>query len=142
VTECERLLADDQEDELGVRYVLAQVLLGAGRAADLEGLFGRYTGDESAAWLYTRALMVFSTTGATAEAVAALDQARNANPHVPAFLLGERELPPRFPEFTSSGDLYEGAAYALEFKSHWESVPGALAFLRRYVAGSGGRVEI
>ncbi len=140
VSVCEELLSEDPDDELGVRYVMTQVLLGAGRPAEVLEVVERYPSDGSAAWLYTHALAAYGSGGATLRARTAVDRALAANAYVPGFLLGEREPPPRFPEFTSAGDLYEGAAYFLEYKRFWEEQPGAIDFLRAAVH-SGGRSE-
>jgi len=59
-----------------------------------------------------------------------LKEAVEANPHAPAYLLGERELPPEVPKYIGWGDEPEAVAYVFDFGLGWRSTPGALTWLR------------
>lgn len=56
---------------------------------------------------YTRAHWSFCRHGAAQQADRVLKKAIKGNPHVPAFLLGERPLPPEPPAYIGFGDEQE-----------------------------------
>jgi len=58
-----------------------------------------------------------------------LDDAREANPYVVAFLTGRKVLPKRLPEYVGFGDESEAVEYAAGAAALWASVPGAVAWL-------------
>src|SRR5258708_1559514 len=61
------MLRLNRGDNQGVRYLLAARLLEAGHDAELVALLGKYEEDDSAGWLYTRALVAFRRVGDNAE---------------------------------------------------------------------------
>ena len=75
---------------------------------------------------YTRAHWSFCRHGAAQQADRVLKKAIKGNPHVPAFLLGERPLPPEPPADIGFGDELEAIAYATEFGDAWRRSTGAL----------------
>ena len=83
-----------------------------------------------ATWVYSRALLDFRQKGDSAAARKALSRARSTNPHVPAYLLGEAELPPTLPEYHGFGDENEAILYVADHQPAWLIVPGALGWLR------------
>ncbi len=58
-----------------------------------------------------------------------LAEAREENPHVPAYLAGRKALPKRLPDYVGFGDESEAIDYAAGAAALWASVPGALAWL-------------
>src|SRR5438045_5366155 len=75
-------------DNQGVRYTLAGFLLFLDRDDDLTFLLRHYPDEESAAWAYNKALSAFRRHGDTPDARKLLKEAKRANRHVPAYLLG------------------------------------------------------
>jgi tetratricopeptide (TPR) repeat protein len=123
------LLRLNPNDNQGVRYRQAEYLLALERYEELEALFSAYEDDAAAAFAYTRALAAFRRRGDTPEAKRLLAEAREQNPHAPAYLSGSKRLPARLPNYIGFGDASEAVDYAVGAKAQWESVPGALAWL-------------
>jgi tetratricopeptide (TPR) repeat protein len=123
------LLRLNPNDNQGVRYRQAEYLLALERYEELEALFSAYEDDAAAAFAYTRALAAFRRQGDTPEAKRLLAEAREQNPHAPAYLSGSKRLPARLPNYIGFGDASEAVDYAVGAKAQWESVPGALAWL-------------
>ena len=117
-------------DNQGLRYVLLGCLLQMGAWGDAEKLYAAYEDDGMATWVYSRALLDFQRKGDSAAARKALSRARSTNPHVPAYLLGEAELPPTLPGYHGFGDENEAILYVAEHQPAWLIVPGALGWLR------------
>lgn len=116
-------------DNQGLRYVLAQWLLETGADEALGQLFAHYPDDAAAAWAYTRALWRFRHQGATETATEALAEALSTNQFVPAYLLGQKRLPPRLAEYVGFGDDSEAIDYAAHATEVWRATPGALDWL-------------
>jgi tetratricopeptide (TPR) repeat protein len=125
------MLRLNPNDNQGVRHVLVVWLLELGRHDDVEELLQAYDGDFLAVWSYARALLSFRTTGDSEEAGEHLRFALERNPHVPAFLLGERRLPQSPPDYIGLGDEREAATVAAQLARAWTSTPDALGWLRR-----------
>lgn len=123
------LLRLNPGDNQGLRYTLANWLLTTGDDPALEGLLAQYPDEGSAAWAYTGALAAFRRHGAGAPADAALREALQANPFVPLFLLGARELPHQLPAYVGFGDENEAVAYVAEAAENWLATPEALNWL-------------
>lgn len=123
-------------DNQGVRYTLAGFLLFLDRDDDLARLLDQYPEDGLAAWAYTKALLAFRQHGDTPEAHRLLTEARKINPHVPAYLLGEKFPPHEQPRSYSPGDENEALEYIGSFLSGWKSTSGAVAWLRENVAAT------
>ena len=66
---------------------------------------------------------------AGAQARAVLAEARERNPHIPAYLAGRKRLPRERPAYTVFGEESEAVDYAAGDGELWRSVPGALAWL-------------
>jgi tetratricopeptide (TPR) repeat protein len=93
------LLRLNPNDNQGLRYLLAEWLLHLDQDEDLGRLLQQYEQDGSATWAYTRALLAFRQGGETPEARKLLKEARKTNKHVPAYLLGQKPLPPQQPPY-------------------------------------------
>jgi tetratricopeptide (TPR) repeat protein len=124
------MLRLNPHDNQGVRYTLAGFLLFLDRDDDLAWLLQRYPEEGSAAWAYTKALLAFRQHGDTPEARQLLQEARQTNRHVPAYLLGEKFPPTERPGFYSPGDESEALNYLGGFMAGWKSTAGAVAWLR------------
>lgn len=133
VQHLQEMLRLNPGDNQGVRYTLAGFLLFLDRDEDLAGLLGQYPDEGSAAWAYTRALLVFRQQGDTLEARRLLKAARKANKHVPAYVLGQKSVPARQPDYYSPGDESEALEYIGSFLAGWKSTSGAVAWLRGIV---------
>jgi tetratricopeptide (TPR) repeat protein len=123
------LLRLNPNDNQGIRYRQAEYLLALARYEELDELFAAYEDDAAAAFAYTKALAAFRRQGDSSEARRLLAEAREQNPHVPGYLSGRKRLPARLPDYIGFGDASEAVDYAVGAKAHWESVPGALAWL-------------
>lgn len=127
------LLRLNPGDNQGIRYLLVNRLLAAGRDDEAGQLLALFEDDASAVWSYSRALQLFRQEGAGARADGALAQAIADNPHVPEFLLGKQKLPKTPPPYIGFGDESEAVDYALEALASWRATSGALEWLRERV---------
>ncbi|HHQ4441746.1 TPA: UPF0149 family protein [Aeromonas veronii] len=122
------LLTICMADELGCRYNLSTLYALQGDWQALAALLVRF--DEASSWLlYNKALMVFATEGAEA-AKPYLLVAIEANPHIPACLLGQRKLPKQEPQSWQAGSRDEAALYAIHTREAWLK-QNALIWLRK-----------
>jgi tetratricopeptide (TPR) repeat protein len=123
------LLRLNPNDNQGLRYRQAEWLLWRELYEELDGLFAAYEDDAAAAFVYTKALAAFRREGESAEARRLLEEARELNPHVPAYLSRRKRLPKRLPDYVGFGDDSEAVDYAAGATALWASVPGALTWL-------------
>ncbi|MBA2446950.1 MAG: tetratricopeptide repeat protein, partial [Chloroflexi bacterium] len=126
-------------DNQGVRYVLLACLLETGDGAGAQELLDHYPEDIAAAWAYGRALAAFQTQGDTRSSRALLAKARKANPYLPAYLVGTKQLPQHLPDYIGIGDEPEAIACASEQMEAWQNTPDALAWLERSLDDSRAR---
>jgi tetratricopeptide (TPR) repeat protein len=127
---CELNPADNQ----GARHRLAELLLELEEDQELAELLSRYADERSPVFFhYTRALLAYRL-GERQQADEALDAAVALNPHVPAFLWGDRPLPTEMPETFSLGDVDEAACYVLGTQGAWLGTTGALRWLQQIAA--------
>jgi len=128
VSHYRELLRLNPNDNQGIRYLLAVSLLEMGEIDALQELLGQYD-EPTAAWLYTKALVAYVKQGDSAEARKLLKEARDYNPHVVPYLLGEKKLPGELPQRIGFGDKDEAVAYAAEFGHGWHQTKGAVDWL-------------
>jgi hypothetical protein len=57
-------------------------------------------------------------------------EAKETNPHVPAYLTGTRKMPKHLPDLIGFGDESEAIAFVGDYGSGWSKTAGALAWLR------------
>lgn len=119
-------------DNQGIRYFLANLLLELGDYERLDAFLAEHGDEGTAAMLYTRTLAVFQREGEKA-AAPWLKQALASNRHVPAFLLGDRRMPERLPDYMQHGGEDEAILYVADALSTWGRNPEALVWLRRSV---------
>jgi tetratricopeptide (TPR) repeat protein len=115
-------------DNQGIRYLLAACLLEIGEVDALQELLGQYE-DPTAAWLYTGALVAFLQQGDSPESRQRLLEALEQNRYVAPYLLGEKRLPKRLPEYMGFGDKDEAIIYTAEFGLGWLKARGAITWL-------------
>ena len=73
------------------------------------------------------------TKGDTARSRRLLAEAKETNPHVPAYLLGRMRLPRELPEYIGLGDEPEAISCAAEQMEPWRKTPGAHDWLAQAV---------
>jgi tetratricopeptide (TPR) repeat protein len=123
------MLRLNPNDNQGIRYLLLGCLLQEGEDAAVEKLLAEYEDDGTAAWLYSRALLVFRREGPSRSANACLKKALRQNRHVPLYFLGRKKLPKFMPEYVGWGDENEAIAYVAQFANAWLQTPGAVDWL-------------
>ena len=131
----QEMLRLNPNDNQGVRYTLAGWLLAEGSLADLARLLKQYD-ENTASWVYTKALLAFRQSGDTSTARELLGQAKKANAHVPAYLLGQKSLPREYPSYYSHGGETEAIMYAVNSLGGWKETPGAIAWLHATEQGT------
>ncbi|MBV8126925.1 MAG: hypothetical protein JO114_04575 [Planctomycetaceae bacterium] len=129
------MLRLNPNDNQGVRDTLAGWLLAEGSHEELVRLLKQYD-EDSATWAYTKALVAFRQNGDTTETRKLLKLAKEANKHVPAYLLGQKPLPLERPGYYSPGDRNEAILYAVSALSGWKETPGATAWLKATEQGT------
>jgi tetratricopeptide (TPR) repeat protein len=129
------MLRLNPNDNQGVRYTLAGWLLAEKRDDELARLLQQYD-EQSTYWAYSRALLAFRQHGDAPDSRTLLRRAREANPHVPAYLLGQKPLPGEQPGWYSSGDRNEAIFYAGTALGGWKETPGATAWLKAMEPGT------
>lgn len=130
VTHLKDMLRLNPNDNQGVRYFLANLLLETGDDVGLGKLLVQYKDDWSANWKYTQALLAFRTEGSSERAATLLKEAIQFNPHVPAYLLGHKKLPKQMPPYISPGQESEAMDYVVDATLIWMKTEGALLWLR------------
>jgi hypothetical protein len=126
------MLKLNPDDNQGIRYVLAAILLSQGKEPELKELLAAYERDSGAEWLYTRALLAFREgNGGKARAVALVRNAWSANEHVPGILAGTKRPIAGDSAYVTVGGVDEASYYAAEFGPAWHRTPGAVAWLTR-----------
>lgn len=125
------MLRLNPNDNQGVHYLLLGALVDLDRDAEARGLIERYQQDGSAEWAYTIALLAYRGEGDSTNARSLLWAARDANRHVPDYLVGNRSMPPSPPSYVSRGGEDEAVSYAAHFLRMWRSSLGAIPWLRK-----------
>lgn len=121
----QELLRLNLGDNQGNRYLLARLLLQEGRDEELGALLKEYEEEASAEWLYTRALWLFRSEGASPRASRTLQEAFDENRFVPLFMLDLQPLPEDPPEYISPGEESEAVDYLINNGDYWVDTPGA-----------------
>jgi tetratricopeptide (TPR) repeat protein len=129
----ENLLRLNPNDNQGIRYLLAPLYLEVGADDKLEVLLDEHKDEISADLLYTRALWTFRREGPSKRATAALRTAIRQNPFVPAYLLGEKQLPQKLPDHVGRGDEDEAISYASMSRRLWSDNQEAMDWLKNAV---------
>jgi tetratricopeptide (TPR) repeat protein len=131
------LLRLNPGDNQGVRYQLLALLIEEGKDIDARALLQQFD-EESATWLYAKALVAFRLGEAADDQ---LDRALAANRHVAPFLTGEKETS-ELPPYYSPGSVEEAVITADYFIDAWNETPDATFWLntrRRLLKPSVGK---
>ncbi len=123
------MLRLNEGDNQGIRYLLLDLLLHLERDYEAAQLLRKYQDEWSATWKYTRALLAFRKSSASAQANQALGEALQQNAYAPAYLIGQKRIPKVLPSYIGLGDENEGIAYAADHLNHWRRTPGAVDWL-------------
>jgi len=134
------MLRLNPNDNQGIRYLLAACLLvDLGDTESLLKLLREYDGDASAVWDYTWALVTFMYQGDSPKARRLLKSALKQNPYVAPYLLLEKRLPKKLPEYIGMGDETEAISYCADFGAAWYKTKGAIAWLKSVLPEKQGR---
>lgn len=125
----EEMLGLCPDDNLGLRYPLIGLYLHAGRLKDVAGLFKQYYDEGSAMFAWARVLERL-LAGDEPGAAAALREARDANPHVEAFLAGRKRRPRGDLGYYSPGEESEAIICLDCIGKAWNQHANALEWLR------------
>jgi tetratricopeptide (TPR) repeat protein len=128
------LLRLNPGDNQGVRYLLLPLLIEQDADEEVSDLLEQYDEDPAAVWLYGRALLVYREEGDAPAARRLLEEAMDANPFVPEYLLDEEE-PPGWPDSYAHGSEEEALVYRDACRGAWEMTPGALDWLEQTSEG-------
>ena len=124
------LLRLNKNDNQGIRYTLLAFHAEKNELEKMDTLISGWAHDDVAAeWVYTKALTAFALgkPGATA----ALQAAFACNPHVPDYLLKDKEPPEDcYGDGITMGGADEAYSYADTFRKVWAETPGALVWLK------------
>lgn len=123
------MLRLNPNDNQGIRQILMPRLIELGRDEDAGELYGHYSDDPSAFWMYSRALLYFRKQGDSPAAGNSLKAALKQNKHVPAYLTGRRKMPRGLPDRYGFGDESEAIVYVDDNMAAWKTTPGALDWL-------------
>lgn len=117
-------------DNQGIRYSLLNLLLDRNDESTALKLLDDYE-EDSAEWLYSKALIAFHQQGSNRKTDALLRRAIKVNVHVPAYLTGRKRIPGNLPAFVGMGDESEAITYASAYLSQWRKSVGAVEWLQR-----------
>ena len=134
------LLRLNPDDNQGIRYGLLGELLFLDRDEEARALLAQFD-EDSAAWLYGRALLDYRKLGACDESRNALVAALKANRHVPAHLIGDKSHPERSPTSYAPGAESEAVVVMEGQRAAWRGTVGAVAWMRSAVNPTAKSVE-
>jgi len=120
------MLRLNPNDNQGVRYELVPLLIEQGRDAEAIEVLDRYA-EESAMWLYAKALVEFRRGGQSAKAKKAVRAAFGANDHV--LKLMQSDEPPLMPESYGPGSPEEAAVCLEQLQTAWDETEGFLLWM-------------
>jgi len=119
------LLTLNPNDNQGLRYYLANILVNNNKFKIYEKLHKQYK-EDSTFWLFTYAIYLFKKDGKTAKADKALLKAYKANNNVIALLTGDKEVFEDMPEFYSPGGEEEANIYLRDAAELWLKTTNAI----------------
>ncbi|MCB9756945.1 MAG: hypothetical protein H6753_00800 [Candidatus Omnitrophica bacterium] len=127
---CRDMLCLNENDNQGMRYVLAGYLAKRSKFAELEQFMedGPYANDCSAPWCYTRALVWFIKEGDSLQSREMMARAFKTNKFIPNYLVKGFRLK-AIPDYLSMGGEDEARYYAHEMATVWRRVKGVLDWM-------------
>ena len=120
------MLRLNPNDNQGVRYEIVPLLLEQGRDAEATEVLDQYP-EESALWLYMKAIVEFRRDGRSAKARKAIRAAFKCNDHVMKLL--QSDEPPLMPESYALGSPEEAAICIQELQTVWDETEGFLEWM-------------
>jgi tetratricopeptide (TPR) repeat protein len=126
VEQYREMLRLNPNDNQGVRHEIVPLLLEQERDAEAIEVLERYP-EESAQWLYTKALVEFRRGGRAASTKKALQAAFKSNPHVMDLL--QSDEPPLMPESYAFGSPEEAAICIEDLYSVWDETEGYMEWM-------------
>lgn len=129
LTHYRELLRLNPGDNQGVRYVLLNALLLAGRDDEAGTLLLQFEDEPTALWQYGQALWAFRRDGDGPASRQRLRAAVRANRHVPGYLAGDSEWTAPSPASYAMGSREEAVTCVDEVGDAWTATPGALDWL-------------
>ncbi|MBI2302650.1 MAG: hypothetical protein HYU66_27405 [Armatimonadetes bacterium] len=134
IAQLEAMLELNPNDNQGMREPLLGHYLAEDRLEDARRLLDTYAEDAWAVHAFGEVLALF-LEGDEAGAVLALAEAREANPHVEALLLGRSRMPRELPDSYMLGEASE-AVFVREYLGRaWDAHPAAKAWLAAHRPG-------
>jgi tetratricopeptide (TPR) repeat protein len=121
-----------ENDNLGARYLLADLYMDLRRVDDALELIARFEFDHTAMMLFTRALALFIKHGDSSKARSGLKAAIKSNLHIVPMLLEKLPIPEELPSYYMPGDDKEAALYVAQNRLLWRNSPEALDWLVKY----------
>lgn len=126
----EEMLRLNPNDNQGIRYPLLGGYLERENLQGVERVFSEYPDEGSAMFAWARVLANF-LAGSESDAAKALAEARKANEHVEAYLIGRKKMPADGPGYYSPGEPSEAIVCMFEIGSAWKKHPAAIDWLKR-----------
>jgi len=123
------MLELNPDDNQGIRYLLATCLQELDDRERLRQLFKVYKEEMNTLWVYAETLLSFRETGASQQSQKLLQKAWDTNPHVRAYLTGEKSVPEMLPEYVRDGSEEDAIDYAMGNIFAWVSTPGAIEWI-------------
>lgn len=120
ITMYEELLVLNPNDNQGIRDMLLPLYIETEKFMQARHLMHTFEGDMSASFLFSKAIIEYTSNGLTKQAMRLLEEADEANPHVIDYLLGNKRLPEESPAYIGVGDEREAIAYVQENFHLWE----------------------
>ena len=115
-------------DNQGIRYELAPLLVVAGHDQEADDLLAAYSEDASSAWPYLSALLLYRAEGPSPAAEKALRRAFRANPNV--ILLLATDDPCEMPDSYQIGEVDEAVLIVRVQEEAWMESPGFPEWMR------------
>ena len=133
IAEYAELLTLNPNDNQGVRYNFAGVLLFCKRFSAFFELYKKYKDEPTTFWNFNYALYLFATEGASMKAKMALVKANKQNKYVVQFMIEQKKIDLYDDNYYSPGDESEASAYLIDTLEAWVACPGALEWVKDFV---------
>lgn len=129
IKEYNEMLELNPNDNQGIRYMLAGLLLFTAKYKEFAQLYKKQKDEKSTFWLFNYALYLFATEGATAKANRALLLANRENPNVIDFMTRGKAMTKNPEGHYSPGDENEATYYLMDNFRSWMNVENTLDWL-------------
>lgn len=132
ITHYREMISLNPNDNQGVRYELATLLLTEQKDSEVRVLMALYPEDPSSLWHYVEALLVYRRDGPGPTAIAALEEAFAVNRYVPLFLVAGGV--PEQPDTYGFGDASEAIVIIHLMARAWTSTPDYMPWVMGWLA--------